>query len=166
MVLKENFLSHEQCDSIIEFYKNNQDKAFELAGLSHIQLFNKKNQDKTFELEGAFTIELFNYPEFAPLLNKIDAQIREDFTGDMHIDNCEIVKWPIESFKRDHVDTGDKCVFLCYLNDDYTGGETVIENENFTPKKGSMIYFNNGNLSHRVNPVGENDRYILAGWYV
>ena len=147
MKLKTNFLSAEECESLIQFYKD--------------------NQDKILEYKGTFPLGLFEFPQFQPLLNKIDTQVRKDFKNEMYLDNSQIVKWPINSCTIDHVDNGDKCVFICYLNDDYSGGETVLidKKRSIVPKKGNMLYFNNSKLLHRVNTVSGNDRYVLAGWY-
>lgn len=60
---------------------------------------------------------------------------------------------------------------IIYLNDNYTGGETVIEQpgkEDYisVPKKGSMVIFkSNDECIHGVNEVLEGTRFTLATWF-
>ena len=52
--------------------------------------------------------------------------------------------------------------FIVFLNDNFTGGELIFDNNEFTPKVGDMVYFS-GEEYHRVNNcVGK--RYTLIGF--
>jgi hypothetical protein len=52
--------------------------------------------------------------------------------------------------------------FIVFLNEDFTGGELIFDNNEFTPKVGDMVYFS-GEEYHRVNNcVGK--RYTLIGF--
>ena len=65
-----------------------------------------------------------------------------------------------------HYDEGDDVAFILYLNDDYEGGHTVIENETtIVPKKGRILVFSNGKLLHKVTTIKQGTRYVLAGWF-
>lgn len=59
---------------------------------------------------------------------------------------------------------------VCYLNDNYTGGETLIRqgDTHYTsvPKKGSIVFFTSDDrCKHKVNQVTEGNRLTLAIWY-
>ena len=41
--------------------------------------------------------------------------------------DMQIVKWPTGSFMNEHYDTGDQYGVLIYLNDNFEGGETIID---------------------------------------
>ena len=55
--------------------------------------------------------------------------------------------------------------FLFYLNDDFEGGETVIEDITVKPKQGRIVIFSNGVMYHEVKQIKKNNRFILVGWY-
>ena len=80
-------------------------------------------------------------------------------------DNCEIVMWPVDSYMKIHIDNGDKFSFFLYLNDDFEGGETVVEDITVKPKQGRIIVFSNGVMYHEVKQIKKNNRFMLAGWY-
>ena len=60
---------------------------------------------------------------------------------------------------------------VCYLNDDYSGGETVIKQEvggNYisTPKQGSVVIFkSNEDCVHSVNKITYGTRYTMPIWF-
>lgn len=63
-----------------------------------------------------------------------------------------------------------KYSMVAYLNDDYTGGETVVKFDDkeyvSVPKKGSVVIFkSNEECLHSVNKVIEGTRFTLATWF-
>ena len=77
----------------------------------------------------------------------------------------EIVKWPMGSFMKKHRDTGDDISFILYLNDNYEGGETIVDKLKIKPKQGRIVIFSNDKYIHEVKKVNWGVRYTLAGWY-
>lgn len=53
--------------------------------------------------------------------------------------------------------------YVLFLNDDFVGGELIIENIVLTPKKNQLVVFS-GNLKHRVNQVTKGNRYTLVSF--
>ena len=51
--------------------------------------------------------------------------------------------------------------FVCFLNDDFSGGELEFENITFKPKTNQLIYFT-GNEKHFVRNVSIGYRYTLV----
>jgi len=151
MFIINNFLTHQECDFVLSYYGNNSDKIFEFEGTYPIKLD---------------TDILTNIPKFTELLNKIDLEVRKNFTESMTLDNYEIVKWPSMSERDYHYEEPDKCAFFCYLNDDFTGGEIIVSDTVVQPEKGKLLYFDNGQLAHKVNKIITGDRFTLAGWYI
>jgi len=93
--------------------------------------------------------------------------IEGHFNIKFNLDKVEIVKRTAGSFMGNHVDKGDSLSFILYLNNNYIGGETVLENEVvITPKTGRLLVFTNGVIPHRVNEIKEGIRYVIAGWFV
>ena len=53
---------------------------------------------------------------------------------------------------------------LIYLNDEYTGGETLMEGDVITPEKGKLVIFDSDNL-HGVNEVKDVERFTMPMWF-
>ena len=139
ILIYDNFLSIEECNNYINYFNNNKNKI-------------NKYRD-TFVLKMNDVL----------LLNKLKDEFKIDKL--QNPDNLEIVQWPKDSFMRLHYDTGDSLAFIIYLNEDYRGGETIIDNLKIKPKIGKIVIFSNGQLEHKVNKIKEGTRYTLIGWY-
>ena len=99
----------------------------------------------------------------------IERSISKTF-GTMFIEYAQIVLWTPGSCMDMHYDNGRKStnlVSITNLNDNYTGGETYIDQENITiiPKTGKTVAFDGMKYLHRVNEVISNYRYTLIMWY-
>ena len=140
ILLYDNFLSKEQC-------------------IKYINLFNNE-KEKIKQYRNTFTLQI-NDPT---LLNKLKSEFNMNEL--LTPDNLEIVKWPKDSFMKLHYDDKDLLAFIIYLNDDYVGGETIVDKIKVIPKTGKIIIFSNGRLEHCVNRIEEGTRYTLIGWYV
>ena len=79
--------------------------------------------------------------------------------------HMQIVKWPQNSFMKEHYDSGDQYGVLLYLNDNFEGGETIIGGQIIKPKKGRGVLFTNGKLLHSVCKIKKGTRYVLPIWY-
>jgi|DEB0MinimDraft_6_1074348.scaffolds.fasta_scaffold120367_2 hypothetical protein len=135
----EDFLSKKECEYLIE-------------------IFNKsKNIVSRYRNTYILKVDPIN------VLTKINKQF--NFHNFLKPDNCEIVMWPPGSSMDMHIDKGDKISFLLYLNDDFKGGETVVENVIVKPKQGKILIFSNGIMNHKVKKIEKNNRFMLAGWY-
>jgi|TARA_Y100001937_G_C6977990_1_gene266384 hypothetical protein len=146
-LIVDNFLTAEECEVIIKFYKDNKDKAKKFRDVYPLEL-SKDKYETDF------------------LKNKLN-NIAKNFNGE--IDWFEIVKWPINSKQDLHIDDASKDTILSsitYLNDDFTGGQTHYEDgTTFKPKKGRSLFFNGTYYKHGVTPVSKNTRYVVASWY-
>tara|TARA_Y100000004_G_scaffold136014_1_gene153944 strand:+ start:135 stop:548 length:414 start_codon:yes stop_codon:yes gene_type:complete len=135
----EDFLSKKECEYLIE-------------------VFNKsKNLVSKHKNRYRLKVDPIN------LLTKINKQF--NFYNFLKPDNCEIVMWPPSSSMDMHIDEGDKMSFLLYLNDNFDGGETVVEDVIVKPKQGKILIFSNGIMKHKVKKIKKNNRFMLAGWY-
>lgn len=92
----------------------------------------------------------------------------------------DLVLWRTGRRMQTHQDDGGlehgflfprKVSCVVYLNDDFTGGETVIKTEHDTPyiskpKQGSVVIFlSDSRCEHSVNEVLSGDRYTLPMWF-
>ena len=135
----DNFLEERECNGLIELFEKN------------------KSNNKQYRNTYIFPMV------YEPVLQKLcDTFTMYDFKK---IDNMEIVLWPTGSEMKPHYDEGDYLSFIVYLNDDYEGGETVINGITIKPKKGLIVIFSNGFYLHQVNKITNNSRYTLIAWY-
>jgi hypothetical protein len=133
-----NFLSNNVCNELIGFFESSNNK----ENFRDTVILNYKNKKILEDLYKLFKISL--------LLTPADMQI---------------VKWPTGSLMHKHFDTGDQYGILLYLNDNFEGGETIIDTETITPKKGCGVLFSNGILAHSVCQIKKGTRYTLPIWY-
>lgn len=92
----------------------------------------------------------------------------------------DLVLWRTGRKMQTHQDDGGfehgflfprKVSGVIYLNDNFTGGETVIKTEHATPyiskpKQGSVVIFlSDSRCEHSVNEVLSGDRYTLPLWF-
>ena len=84
-----------------------------------------------------------------------------------------LVKWLPGSFSENHYDrdfphskvrTVNDWTAVCYLNDDFRGGETIVMDTAAYPKKGKLVVFNSKRLMHGVGRVDGN-RFTLINWW-
>ena len=135
----DNFLNPTECNALIKEFNNN---------LKHTKVY-----------RDTITLKIIYKPVFNKLKN-----IFSFFNFD-NPDNMEIVLWNKDSKMKPHYDTGDILSFIVYLNDNYSGGETLIDDIKITPKTGRLILFSNGFYLHKVNKIKDKKRYTLIGWY-
>ena len=81
-------------------------------------------------------------------------------------DAMEIVKCPTGSKMDPHIDPNDKYAVVIYLNDNFEGGSTIIDNIMVEPRKGYGVLFKGGKLKHSVTEITKGVRYTVAIWYV
>jgi len=144
----DNFLTDEECNYLINFYKNNEHYA------------------KTFR--DVFPLSLDQQDDRLNFLkNKLNNQALS--INNSKIDWYEIVKWPKGSYQDLHLDTASSKTSLSsitYLNDNYEGGNTYYENDLiFKPLKKRSIFFDGNYYKHGVKKVISNTRFVIAGWY-
>ena len=149
IIIIDKVLTPMDCQELIQYYKN----------LGH-----------THEWNGTFPMAIDNSNYFLmEKVLKIEKKISNFFDNKIKIDWCEIVKWPIGSYKPNHFDVGsDETVFtsVTYLNDDYRGGETyIVDDIKVIPKIGRTVFFDGNYYEHGVSRVKNNIRYTLPIWY-
>lgn len=84
------------------------------------------------------------------------------------IQDIEIVKYPTSSSKTFHFDNTRETTTgasITYLNDDFIGGQTVVEGVSVQPLAGRTVYFNGKEFKHNVMNVIKGSRYTISIWY-
>lgn len=85
-----------------------------------------------------------------------------------HIHYIDITEYPQGVSKPFHYDVArytTTASSITYLNDDFIGGQTVIEGISVQPLTGRTVYFDGKNTNHCVMDVVKGSRYTLSMWY-
>ena len=160
MVFLDDIYNEEECDFLIKyFYKN-----------YRYECNNGKNNSEILCLmmlpDGTYRPPLKRWFEFK--VNRLRwrslRKINEKFPF-LKLMYDQLVHWPTGEYMEFHYDRPyTPWASVCYLNDDYSGGETVVEGTSIKPKRGRLILFNGLKFKHGVNPV-KGDRYTYTSWF-
>jgi len=100
----------------------------------------------------------------------MDSHVLDKSLYNLDVNNISVRKWQVGANMGPHADGYDGNTDLafslvCYLNDDYEGGEISFPDHNITikPKKGSLIMFPSQTpFIHEVKPILSGDRYMAT----
>ena len=80
--------------------------------------------------------------------------------------NIELAYWPIGESHDWHDDTIYYDVTtITYLNENYKGGITTVEDYNIKTEKGKICIFDSSK-KHKVSTLEAGERFVLLAWYV
>jgi|TARA_R100000426_G_C4758230_1_gene86067 hypothetical protein len=144
MISIKNFLSKEVCNYCINFFNINESKASFYQKRKKIHILEMLNLD--------------------PKIDWLVDKYKEIYPG-YYIKNFEILKWPIGEYHDWHDDSAyyNKTT-ITFLNENYEGGRTTIDNYTAEPETGKIILFNS-DVKHKVSPLINGDRYVMLVWY-
>lgn len=158
----QNFISPNLCERLIilhnEYYPTLGLPAISNSGLNYLDLFTCCNalQDET----SSNSSDPLKY-----MISHINNFTRS-FSPSTYINYCQLVAYPTGSKYTAHVDRDfSSWTSILYLNDNFVGGETVVDGEVIKPEAGKIISFNGNVLEHEVLEVQTGTRYILATWH-
>ena len=156
--IKDNFISSSDCDFIVNFHKEN----FTRLTSRFIKTYNKT--------EIIRVNHLLSEPDHCPnLIKKLiaDATVHiKTIDKEAFVNYTEIVKWPEGESQDAHIDFDwHPYTSILYLNDDYKGGQTKVDDKIIQPKKGRIITFKGSKLTHEVLKITKGDRYTVPIWY-
>lgn len=155
-----NFISKQECDSIIESLKSKQH-------VEHVlQIDDKKNPTVKRKSYMGINEALLQQSKVKEILeNTYDVKVT---SGSAHI-----AKWETGQKLELHVDDLGRTSYnhmatILYLNEDYEGGEIEFPTYNLSLKlaTGSLIMFpGNMNYPHSVKPIISGFRYTMPMWF-
>ena len=140
----DKFLPKKTCDYCIKFFEDNK---------KHWQSFNKRDK-----------IHVQNILNFNLTINRLYLKYTKLYPNHKLI-NLEILRWPSGEQHVWHDDTlfYDKTT-ITYLNENYEGGKTTVEDYTVEPKTGKIILFD-ADKKHKVSMVTKGPRYVILAWY-
>lgn len=164
-----NFLTVEECDSILKFSKTNLSLAKASVGgmVGHVNESVRKSKISFYKYE----------TEFPYLKTKILTEIKNNIEVKGY--NIEFTEpFQFTEYKKNqyynwHTDSSSDmnnryCSIVIQLNDSYIGGELELmkneQIEELEKGKGNLFIFLS-NITHRVKPVTKGTRYSLVNWF-
>lgn len=128
----------------------------------------RENEHESYRYDGNNTYPLTIKPDmYKSVLNSVQLTGERVFDVRVKLDLVQIVRWPQGSEMALHKDH-DTDVFasMIYLNDNFTGGITHIDNcVEVIPKKGNVTIFKSHELMHKVSQIMDGERYTLSAWW-
>ena len=153
MIIDNGYLPEVVCKNLITIYNN------------YTSFYYDVNKTWVVEIKN---MRIKNIKEIKPVIFNLEKKY--SFLKEAKLVNNQIVKLPEGSYHPEHYDRRkneiDKWAFFLYLNDDFKGGELVVEGKEIIPEIGKLVIFEAGKIKHKVNKVLKGNRYTLAGWYI
>ena len=168
--IEENYITPEECEEFIKLSKDNQ-KPIPYGdptrgGDTYLTNVEWKNHGASYH-GGDIDVVV------PSLENKVVTSVNklcESFDNEINLDYVGVVRWPVGTFMKPHVDDNnihnpDVFAAMLYLNDDFGGGHTLFEQYDIKPEVGKLIVFSNSQLLHYVSKVEDSERFVLSFWY-
>ena len=158
---QDEFLKDEACEKLIDLFDKTHPNILEK------EAYNQHHKDCNFYKRGegvSYCMEMANRPD--DTVNRLQEYAK--YLKNSQIDWCHVVKGGDKSSMNLHYDqTSDKTTMtsLIYLNDNFRGGETYLDDGTvIAPKKGRILFFDGKYFKHGVNTT-HGERYVLSTWY-
>ena len=168
--VEENYITPEECEEFIKLSKDNQ-KPIPYGdptrgGDTYLTNVEWKNHGASYH-GGDIDVVV------PSLENKVVTSVNklcESFDKEINLDYVGVVRWPVGTFMKPHVDDNnvhnpDVFAAMLYLNEGFSGGHTIFEEYDIKSKTGKLIVFSNSQLLHYVTQVEDSERFVLSFWY-
>ena len=165
--IEENFISLDECQRFIDLsLANKEEKINSNSEDTYSTIVEWKNHGASYYGGDVDPTAPSLDDEVVTRVNSIC----KNFDSDANLDYVGVVRWPIGTFMKPHVDDNnmhppDVFAAMLYLNDDFEGGSTVFEHMEVKPETGKLIVFSNSKYLHYVTRVDKSERYVLSFWY-
>ena len=154
-VYKDNFLSEDECLSIINKIDNSE--RIESYSEHSVQLSDEVLKEKYWKL-----LRLVNTIHYKFDISGIQ---RDIVYGKRYSHEGWLEEEPHVDFNSGggYIDSTTKLTCITYLNDDFDGGELQVLNDKIEVKKGRVIIFSSF-AAHKVLQFYKNNRYVLVNF--
>ena len=168
--IEENFISPDECQKFFDLSLLNKDNEMPYGdesrgGDTYLTTVDWKNYGAVYYGGDVNTTVPSLDHEVVTRVNSIC----KNFDSDANLDYVGVVRWPIGTFMKPHVDDNnvhnpDMFAAMLYLNNNFSGGHTCFENFEVKPEPGKLIIFSNSHYLHYVNKVESAERFVLSFW--
>lgn len=166
-IIIDNFLSKKECNLLIKFYTDNDNKNIK-------KYRNTSILDLAYLGDNKFERKLFNFVEpYNSIINDVVNRVtclciqNKNKNDTINFYSAQIVKWPSFSYQKIHKDRPNtKFSAILYLNDKYLGGNTIVEGKKIKKKTGRLLIIKNSDtVLHKVQKILFGTRYTFPIWY-
>ena len=157
IIIKDDLVSSEECEKIIKYFEESE-----------------KRQDSLYEV-GVFFVTVYlnnkinkNALWMTDIMNKIQRHVGIFDTNYNNIELVELIKYSTGCSKDFHYDDARNSTTrasITFLNDDFLGGESIVEGVTISPKQGRTYFIDGKQYKHGVTNVYKGNRYVLSFWY-
>jgi hypothetical protein len=158
---KENFISTEFCEWLIRFHKRYYptlgDKDDHTNDCQYLDIVSS-----ALELQNGY-----EYNEGDPLkyLKSLIINFFKSVSNDSYVNVSKIVLYSTGTSYPEHLDHDcSSWLIILYLNDDYTGGENIIDGKIIKPERGKIVAFRGNKVPHGVKKIISGERYVVLAW--
>ena len=159
IIIKDDLVNYEDCKKIIKYFEESESKRQELDNfegeilLLTVYLNNKLNKDALWMTD---------------FMKKIQYHVGRFDSNYNIIEQVEIMKYSTNTSKSFHYDDARDSTTrasVTFLNDDFLGGEVIVEGVTISPKQGRTYFIDGKQYKHGVTNVYKGNRYVLSLWY-
>ena len=153
-----NHISSSICSQLIDIFHRNENLSSEWGKTYPLEIIHlKENNEEDFINSKRVSQYICN----SSILT---------FGSSTYVECAQIVKWEDGGSQGSHFDDARKntsLVSITYLNDDFEGGNTILNDLDLSikPQVGKTIYFDGKKYEHQVSKISKGNRYTLAIWY-
>ncbi len=169
--IEENFISPDECEKFIDLSLKNKGNEIPYGdesrgGDTFLTTVDWKNHGAVYYGGDVdTTVPSLDHEVISKVNN-----ICKNFDSNSNLDYVGVVRWPIGTFMKPHVDDNnihkpDLFAAMLYLNDNFIGGCTCFEEFSVKPEIGKLIVFSNSHYLHYVSKVDKAERFVLSFWY-
>jgi|TARA_B110000858_G_scaffold156814_1_gene179364 hypothetical protein len=167
-------LDHKLCETIIDFWGDADYTEVTYPNEGDVNTVMPVNEEDNDRLKYADVMgrDIYVIGETNPHFEEVEEIIREVLPATHDFDvisYMSIIAYPTGTCMPMHIDDADSndsgtCVIN--LNDNFRGGDFVIDDHIIKPYTGNVIAFNNSTQRwHGVNPVLMGERFSLCVWF-
>lgn len=148
-----DFISDEECDRFIQYHK----EQFNLN--KHYCVMHRTT--KVIQC-----MDILGNPVIKKMYKKLNNFVQE-INPDLIVNYFQIVRWPTGESQSNHIDFDHHFyTSILYLNNDFEGGITRVNDVLFKPKKRTLISFEGNKINHEVLKITKGERYTIPCWYI
>jgi hypothetical protein len=149
-------LSKSICSKLIQLFNRNEKIYQDWSCTNPIELIQLENDIDIF-----LTKKVVKY---------VSDTIKSVFGQGIYVECAQIVRWNKGCFQSSHTDDAREYTCLAsitYLNDDFFGGKTILNESELSvkPEIGKTFVFDGKKYNHSVSKNIGAERYTLALWY-
>jgi predicted 2-oxoglutarate/Fe(II)-dependent dioxygenase YbiX len=165
-----NFLSKKECEDLLQFSLTKELKPALVSDTNMLNLKSRKSNIFFYD----YSLDFPNLNE--KLINIFKKEVNvKGYNIDFTNNHFQFTQYTKDGYYNWHTDSSvgifeeRYCSMVIQLNDEYTGGELQIKNEDdneITLEEGmGNLFIFYSNLIHRVKPVISGTRYSLVNWF-